>query len=180
MKRHTARKFANGVASVIILSICLIISTIALMFETFMVSDNLFRTGRVKIDLNGGKPVISEHELLFEPGMTIKRNFYIENLSSEEVHYRIYFKTVEGGLADILEITISDEDTILYKGTASDFTQELAALSKTALGINEHKELTATFHFPENSGNNAQNKTLSFDLCADSVQTRNNPDKLFD
>lgn len=179
MKHHTARKLANGVASVVILAVCLVISTIALMYETFMVSDNLFRTGRVKIDLNGGKPVISEHELLFEPGMTIKRNFYIENLSSEEVHYRIYFNTVEGGLADILEVTISDEDTVLYQGTASEFTREIAAPSKNALRINERKELTAIFHFPENSGNNAQNMTLSFDLCADAVQSRNNPDKSF-
>ena len=34
-----------------------------------------FSTGEVAINLNDSKPVISEHEFIFEPGMTVKKGF---------------------------------------------------------------------------------------------------------
>ena len=36
------------------------------------------------------------------------------------------------------------------------------------------------FHFPEATGNSAQAKDLTFTLCADATQTKNNPQRLFD
>lgn len=48
------------------------------------------------------------------------------------------------------------------------------------LRVNERRKLTVYFYFPEETGNSAQNLTLTFDLCADAVQTKNNPNKLFE
>ena len=35
------------------------------------------------------------------------------------------------------------------------------------------------FHFPENEGNRNQGTKMSFDIVAEAVQTKNNPNKLF-
>ena len=48
------------------------------------------------------------------------------------------------------------------------------------LKLNERRELTITFHYPEEGGNSGQAQYLSFDLKADAVQTKNNPQRLFD
>ena len=64
----TAKKLTGGIITIIILAVCLCITTFALVYETVSVENNLFHTGEVKINLNDGKPVIREHEFLFEIG----------------------------------------------------------------------------------------------------------------
>ena len=71
----TAKKLTVSLTAVIILSFCLCITTYALVRETVSVENNIFQTGVVQINLNGGKPVIEEHEYLFEPGMTVEKPF---------------------------------------------------------------------------------------------------------
>ena len=100
----TAKKLTGSIITVIILSLCLCITTFSLVWATISVDNNLFRTGSVKINLNDGKPVIEEHEFLFEPGMTGKKDFFIENESSCDIYYKLYFDNVDGGLADVLKI----------------------------------------------------------------------------
>lgn len=176
----TAKKLTASIAAVIILTFCLSITTYALVRETVSVENNIFQTGTVQINLNDGKPVIEEHEYLFEPGMTVEKPFYIQNESTWAVYYKIYFDNVDGGLADVLEITILDGDKILYQGTASSLTRQNVIAADDILLVGEKRNLTIRFHFPENSGNSAQNLKLAFDLCADAVQEKNNPDKDFD
>ena len=141
--------------------------------------NNLFHTGIVKINLNDGKPVIEEHEFLFEPGMTVKKDFFIENQSTWDVYYKLYFTDVEGGLADVLDITVKDGEKILYSGKASDLTKESVGAANDVLKLNERRNLTVYFHFPEEAGNSTQNLVLTFSMSADAVQTKNNPNKLF-
>lgn len=176
----TAKKLTGGIAAIIILAICLLITTFALVYESVSVENNLFRTGGVKINLNGGKPVIQEHEFLFEPGMTVKKNFYIENESTCDAYYKIYLSDVSGGLSRVLEITVSDGDKLLYSGTAEELAAENVSAADDTLKIKERKNLTVTFHFPEEKGNETQNLDLEFTMCAVGVQTKNNPNKLFD
>ena len=78
----TAKKLTGGIIAIIVLAVCLCITTFALVYETVSVENNLFHTGEVKINLNDGKPVIREHEFLFEPGMTVVKDFFIENDST--------------------------------------------------------------------------------------------------
>lgn len=175
----TSKKLTASVVAVIFLAICLCMTTFALVWATVSVDNNLFHTGMVKINLNDGKPVIEEHEFLFEPGMTVKKDFFIENQSTWDVYYKLYFTDVEGGLANVLDITVKDGDRTLYQGKASDLTRENVGAADDVLRLNERRELTVYFHFPEEAGNRTQNLVLTFSMSADAVQTKNNPNKLF-
>lgn len=176
----TANKLTGSIIMIIILAICLCITTFALILASVSVEENIFHTGIVKINLNDGKPVIEEYEYLFEPGMTVQKSFFIESTSTDDVYYKLYFDNIEGGLADVLGITILDGDTVLFSGTMQELTREKTAAADDILHPNERRDLVIQFHFPNASGNETQNLSLKFDMKADAVQTRNNPDKLFD
>ena len=98
----TAKRLTGGIITIIVLAVCLCITTFALVYASVSVENNLFHTGEVKINLNDGKPVIQEHEFLFEPGMTVVKDFFVENDSTWDVYYRLYLDNVTGGLSDVL------------------------------------------------------------------------------
>lgn len=175
----TAKKLTGSIVAVIVLAVCLCITTFALVWATLSVENSLFYTGMVEINLNDGKPVIEEHEFLFEPGMTVKKDFFVENQSSCDVFYKLYFENVQGGLADVLQITVTDGEKTLYQGTPKDLNRTDVAAADDFLKISEQRDLTVYFHYPETAGNETQETSLTFDLCADAVQTKNNPNKLF-
>ena len=176
----TAKKLTGGIVAIIALAVCLVITTFALVYASVSVENNLFRTGEVKINLNDGEPVIREHEFLFEPGMTVKKDFFIENESTWDVYYRLYLDNVSGGLADVLEISVKDGDKVLYSGTANELTKKNVVAADDTLKIGQKRNLTVYFHFPEEKGNETQNLDLTFTMCAEATQTKNNPNKLFD
>lgn len=180
MKSRTVKRLSGSVAAIVILSLCLAVTSFALTWASVSVDNNLFHTGRVEINLNDGNPVIREEEFLFEPGMTVAKDFFLENNSTWDVYYRLYFDDVSGGLADVLEVQIKDGDTVLLSGTPRELTKENVSAAEDILYLKETKNLQIVFHFPEGVGNGAQNLRLSFDLCAEAVQTKNNPDKLFE
>ena len=179
-KSSTGKKLATSIVIAVILAISLCITTYALYYATVTMHNNYFKTGIVSIDLNGGKPIITESEYLFEPGMTVEKPFYIKNESTWAVYYKLYFNNVEGGLSDVLEITIFDGDKVLYEGTASSLTRQNVVAADDLLLIDEKRELKIRFHYPEISGNSTQNMQLKFDFCADAVQEKNNPNKDFE
>lgn len=180
MRSITQKRIFKSSCLVIIFLTALAVSTVALWYSSVAVEENTFQTGTLSINLNDGSPVITEEDFLFEPGATIVKEFFIENESTTEVYYRIYFEKLDGVLLDVLEVSIQDGDDIIYNGGATGLTRENAAISKEALSIGEKVWLSAVFHLPEDAGNAAQEEALYFDLCADAVQTKNNPDKLFD
>ena len=179
-ENKTAKRLTGGIIAIVALAVCLSITTIAIVYASVSVEKNLIHTGKVKINLNAGKPVIREHEFIFEPGMTVKKDFFIENDSSWDVYYRIYLENVSGGLADVLEITVKDGDRAMYSGTASELTQQNVTAADDTLKIGQKRNLTVYFHFPEDKGNETQNLDLTFTMCAEATQTKNNPNRLFD
>ncbi len=179
-ENKTAKRLTGGIIAIVALAVCLCITTFALVYASVSVENNLFHTGKVKINLNDGKPVIREHEFIFEPGMTVKKDFFIENDSSWDVYYRIYLENVSGGLADVLEITVKDGDRAMYSGTASELTQQNVTAADDTLKIGQKRNLTVYFHFPGDKGNETQNLDLTFTMCAEATQTKNNPNRLFD
>ena len=178
----TKRRLTVGIITLILLSLCLTATTFALVWATVSVENNLFQTGIVKINLNDGNPIINEEKFLFEPGATLKRDFFIENLSTWEVYYKIYMLNLEGELADKIYVTIThkDSDDILYEGLASELTRSRVQAADDTLEIGEKIYFTAYFHMPKTIGNDGQGLELAFDVGADAVQTKNNPNKLFD
>lgn len=180
--KKNVRRLTVGVITIILLSLCLTGTTFALVWATVSVENNLFQTGIVKINLNNGEPVINTEDFLFEPGATLKRDFFIENQSTWEVYYKIYFKNLRGGLEDKIEVVITpkDSDKILFRGIAADLTRANVQAADDTLEIGECSYFTAYFHMPQNVGNEGQLLSLEFDMCADAVQTKNNPHRLFD
>lgn len=176
----TAKKLTGGIAVIVLLAVCLFITTLALVYETVEVRNNLFHTGSVELNLNNGEPVIQEHEFIFEPGMTVKKDFFIENNSTWSVFYKLYLDQIEGGLADVLDVTIQDGDKVLYTGTAQELTRQNVVAADEILQVKERKNLTIIFYYPDDKGNETQNLNLSFTLCAEGVQTKNNPDRKFE
>lgn len=179
-ENKTAKKLTSSIAVVVVLAVCLCITTFAQVYSTVALENNLFQTGEIKINLNDGKPVIEEHEFLFEPGMTVEKNFFLENQSTWDVYYKLYLDNVEGGLSDVLDVTIRAGDTVLFSGKAAALIKERVGAADDILRLNERRELTIAFRFPAEAGNDTQNLYLSFDMKADAVQTKNNPSRLFD
>ncbi len=179
-KRSTGRRLTASVIIILLLAISLAITSFALVYSMVAVEHNIFITGTVQINLNDGKAVIEEGEFLFEPGMTVKKDFFILNESSCEVYYRLYFQNVNGGLADVLQVKICDGDKVLFEGTPQELTRENVAAADDVLGVTELRDLQIYFHFPEEAGNEAQDLFLTFDFAAEAVQTQNNPNKEFD
>ena len=179
-RNKTAKKLTRAIILAVFLAICLCITTYALVMAHVSVKENRFHTGSVNINLNDGKPVIEEHEFLFEPGMTVKKGFFIQNESTCEVYYKLYFDKVTGGLANVLEITIQEGDKILYRGTAASLNLTKVAAADDVLGVGERRNLTILFHYPEGADNSGQNQTLTFELSAKAVQTKNNDKKEFE
>ena len=175
----TVNKLTGGIIAIIVLAVCLCITIFALVYASVSVENNLFHTGEVKINLNDGKPVIREHEFLFEPGMTVVKDFFIENDSTWNVYYRLYLDNVSGGLSRVLTVTIKDGDKVLYSGTANELTRQNVVAADDTLKIGQRRNLTVVFHYPETAGNDTQSLDLTFTLCAEATQTKNNPNKLF-
>lgn len=177
-KHNVTKKLTLSVIVLTVLSLCLCLTTFALAYSIVLVENNIFQTGYVSINLNGGAPVIEENEFIFEPGMTVQKEFYIKNNSTGSVYYKLYFNNVEGGLAEHLKITISSGDKVLYKGTVAEINEDVAA-PDDELSVGEKRTFVITFEFPQSVGSSAEAQHLYFDLCADAVQTKNNPNRLF-
>ena len=179
---ETHKKLRRSMFIAVLLALMLGVTTFALITSMVEVKDNHFDTGVVKINLNDGKPVISEDEYLFEPGMRVVKDFFIENEGSIDAYYKIYLEDVKGDLADVLQLTIREKgtDKILYQGTAKELTRGSAAVDEAVLSAGERKDLTIRFYFPKERGNEAQDKTLSFKMGATATQVRNNPDHSFE
>ncbi len=175
----TAKRLTASVTLIILLCICLAVTTFALVYSMVSVENNLFVTGEVKINLNDGNPIISDSEFLFEPGMTVKKDFFVKNESSCEVYYKLYFQNMSGELADVLEVKICDGDSVLYEGSPNGLTKAKVGAADDCLRLNEVRKLQIYFHFPEEAGNKTQNLYLNFDFAADAVQVKNNVNKEF-
>lgn len=186
----TARQLRRGIVAIVLLLAGLCATSLALIFASVRVNENWFETGGVRLNLNDGMAVIQNMDH-FEPGATLKRDFFLKNESTDRVYYKLYFDQISGGLADVVEVKITGKtnagfrwtdipaDMVLYSGRVSELTRaDVTGVGELALA--ETKEFSIFFHFPEDAGNSAQDLTLKFTLCAEATQTRNNPDKEFD
>ncbi len=176
----TVKHLTGSMIAVVVLALCLAVTTFALVYATLSAENNLFHTGTVQISLNGGQPVIREEEFLFEPGATLTKTFTLANEGTADVYYKLYFDHVDGGLAGELTVTLMMGDQILYCGSAKGLTREGVNAAPDVLRAQQTRTFTISFTLPDYAGNEAQDQSLSFGLCADAVQTKNNPNRIFD
>ena len=86
-KRSSTEKKAYGsIAAVIILFTMLAITTYALISAIVGVDGNVFDTGTVEIELNGGEPVFDGSDTNIEPDYSAKKDFTWENKSTADVY----------------------------------------------------------------------------------------------
>ena len=196
-KTKTRKRLAGSVALIVVLSVCLLTSTIALAYTLLRVDNNLFATGKVDIALcdESGRELgeydrlIEEDEFLFEPGMTVKKAFSVKNKSTCEVYYLVYMSNVGGSLADVLQVSILEGNyetrqdlangKVLFRGTPSQLKRDFVKAADSELKIGAQQDLTLVIYFPEHIGNEAQNGELRFSLCAEATQVRNNLEREF-
>lgn len=123
-KMTTEARLRAGMAIVVILSLCLAMTTYALMTVTLKITNNEFRTGAVQITLMKNGEVLTDQSQIVnisnaEPGMLIDETFSIVNRpqtaanpegSTGAIFYRLSFENVTGELAEIMEVTITAEE----------------------------------------------------------------------
>lgn len=180
-EKITRRRWLGSAAVTVLLALGLMVTTLAVALSVAVRPDDIFSTGVIQLNLNDSQPVITEGEYLFEPGMTVRKSFFLEN-EGAECWYKLYFADVHGSLAASLEVTVSDGSAVLFSGKLSDLTRERAEIAGSlppAGTAGSRRDMAIVFHLPEDAGNGAQGGTLSFDLCADGTQVRNNPGKNF-
>lgn len=180
-EKITSRRWLGSAAVTVLLALGLMVTTLAIALSVTVRPDDIFSTGVIQLNLNDSQPVITEGEYLFEPGMTVRKSFFLEN-EGAECWYKLYFADVHGSLAASLEVTVSDGSAVLFSGKLSDLTRERAEIAGSlppAGTAGSRRDMDIVFHLPEDAGNGAQGGTLSFDLCADGTQVRNNPGKNF-
>lgn len=116
-----------------------------------------------------------------EPGMKLIGSFEVKNASTFAVYYRLRFTEVSGGLADVMQATIKTENNEILCGpcTVNELTDK-SRFDVKELGAGSSLALKLELYFPEGTGNEAQDKTLSCKLTADMTQKRNNPNKYFE
>ena len=173
------RRLLVSLAVLVLLAGVFVLAVYAATRITREVKDNYFQTGTIDINLNDGNAIITEDEYLFEPGMTVCKDFFIENRGTWAVYYKIYFMDIQGELADVLEVELRDKEngTKLYSGLLRDMTQRNISLADDVLDVGERRNLTVTFHFPEEKVNETQERRVEFTVSATAVQTKNNPNK---
>lgn len=179
MEQKLRRKLKIMIASVILLSLCLIGTSFALASSMVKLRNNHFVMSMgVEIELNEGKPVIDMSEVVFEPGQSYTSEFPILNLSSFDVWYRIYFTGVKGELKEFIYVTIKEQEgTILCNGKICEIDSDVAVVSSLKAG--EEKILNITFTFLIDADNSKQGETVMFNVTADATQKQNNSHKDF-
>lgn len=173
------KKILAGIIVIFLLAICLFLCTKETIHTGIALKENRLHTASVGLNLNDGKPILQEGEALFVPGETIEKDFFLENISSDSIYYRLYLENLSGDLASVLVVTIKDGDETLYTAIASDLTRE-RSVGIQLLSPSQRKNLTISFYFPEDSGNDLKNQSLSFTMCAEAAQAYNNSKKVFD
>ena len=173
------KKISFGILVIILLAICLCVTSFALVYSVVIVDNNSFVAGEISVNLNNGNKIVTEGDFAVRPGMTEERSFFIENDGTGDVYYKLYFENVFGGLSELIEIDIKDGEKILYSGKMAELTKNKVEAADDVLCVGERRDLVICFRFPENAGNDVLGMMLMFDMCADAVQVKNNPNKEF-
>lgn len=179
-KNKLKRQIYGSLAVIILLVAMLSVTTYALVSSFVKVEDNHFQMGTVDISLNEGKRIFDGDGIILEPGSSVKEDFTIKNESSVDVYYRIYLENVSGELTDSLIFQIYEGENLIYSGLAGDFNIDDPCIGVSPLKVDEVKNLSVVVKMAEDSGNEFQDSYIYFDITADAVQVRNNPDMMFE
>lgn len=131
-------------------------------------------TAGVSINMNDGAPILSQNE--YDDWNGVAETFFIQNDSTVvPVYARLYLNHVSGSLADSATVSVYDGDTNLGAVWNKGAGGRLFAEIPNALGIGQRMDLTVIF-----SVESGAHGEMQFELACDVVQTRNNPERIYD
>lgn len=175
----SSKKAAVSFTVLIALCFMLAVTTFALLVTTVSVYNNLFTTGSVSVQFNGGKKVFSETDLLLSPGQTLERPMTITNIGEAPAYCRIYIENVRGSLNEALLFHIYDDGQLVKTVRPCDFTAQNALKLPAALQPGETYSYLVQVVMEENGGNTYTESGVTFDFIVHAVQAVNNPDREF-
>ncbi len=176
----TKKRAYGHIAVIIILVLMLAATTYALILSLVSADGNIFETGQVEIELNGGQTVFDGSDVNIAPGLSTEKSFTLENKGTADIYYRIYMENISGALQEVLTFEIYDQDKLLFSGKPKDLTKDSPCTSDTPLAPGEIKTLKAVVKMSEDADNTYQNGDITFDITVDAVQAKNNSNKVFD
>lgn len=190
-KSNTKRKAYQSLIIIFILVVMLAATTYALALSFVSVDDNQFETGDVEIEINNGKAIFDDENLKIEPGYRLVKTFTVKNTGTADAYYRFYLENVEGSLQDSLIFSFYEGDvkdsladtnsTVkpVLTGAAAELTKSDVAQGIGELQKGKEKTFTVLVKMKESAGNTYQGGYISFNLTAEAVQSRNNPNRVF-
>lgn len=134
--------------------------------------------GSLQIDLNGGEPVLGS-DILFEPGMTIRKDFTLENKGTADCFYKIYFTELPEEIAEKITVTILDGTQTIISSTMLDMTKETAYVINDNLMGGEKEVFTLCLEISDKIENIEQSSEYTLDMFIEAVQRDNNADANF-
>lgn len=174
------KKYVRSFILLIVLLSMFLMTTYALLVASLTIYNNTFVTGEVKINFNDSKKVFDETDFRLSPGSSISKRMTIQNIGTGAVYYRLYMENVSGDLNDRLIFRIYGDNRLLKQTKASEFTRDNALIFDAPLEVNQTVTYVMEAYLPEDTENVYQNGVLHFDLIANAIQTKNNPNGIFE
>lgn len=181
MNKHneTGKKVYRSIFAIALLFTMLVVTTYALVLSSVSSEGNGFYMGTVKIDLNGGNTIFDGTLNNIDENGNISKNFTVENSGTAEIYYRLYLDNIQGSMAKNVIFEIYDGDKLLYTAPPEKFTKQNPCYGAEPLAAGEVKTLTAVVKLASDDETTAFGR-MNFDITADAVQTKNNPERIFD
>lgn len=137
--------------------------------------DTVIGTGTIDINLNDGVVIFNDDDLDLQPGESVMRGFFIENVGTEDFYYRIYLEEVSGELVETTQFNIYDgEGTLLETVETVDFNSTHYFTTDEIIEVGERLDFKIEIVFIDDSGDSYQDAQLSFDIVASAIQSKNN------
>lgn len=168
----------NKIITRVLFTISFLILLIIAVFAYMLNYTNLettIGTGTIDLNFNDGIVIFDDEDLNLQPGESVIKEMFIENVGTEDFYYRIYLENVSGDLADVTVVNIYDEnDNLLQSIATSEFDSSSYFTTDEIVTVGEIINLKIEIVFVEESGNTYQDENLSFDIVASAIQSKNN------
>ena len=161
----TQREFSKKLLFLLIVGVALVVC-LGITSSAVLIGSKYWESENVQIWLNNEEPIITDDDIVFEPGVTAVRDFEVRNDGNTILSYRLYFDNVEGDLADVIVVTIRKGDKVLYEGTISQLNKYDTRNADDFIRPRQSAALTIEFHYPEEASMLSADSFTTFDLWA--------------
>ena len=172
------QKMILTAAVVIVALLGILLSYVFFSVNAVSEKDVRLAQGKFDIVLNDGKPVLGD-DILFEPGMVIRKDFTLENKGTANSFYKIYFSELPQELAERINVSIMDGKQTLVSSSLFEMTKETAIIMNDNLLAGEKEVFTLCLELTEEIENVEQGMEYTLDMFVEAAQRENNPEAEF-